>query len=84
MNIHTTTIHKIICNLTPEDRNILKILWWKSGVIALGAISSLFHNILLPVFRFHVKTKTNFSFRNKHLLETREIEITKVDCTFSK
>ena len=29
----TTTVHKWICNLTPENRDILKILW-KRGEIA--------------------------------------------------
>ena len=53
----TTTFNKWIFNLTPEVRDILKILW-KRGEIAprrncyLGAISTLFHNILLPVLRF--------------------------------
>ena len=42
----TTTFHKWIYNLTPEIRDILKILWKR------GAISPLFHNILLPVVRF--------------------------------
>ena len=47
------TFNKCICNLTPEVTDILKILW-KRGEIAPkeGAISSLFHNILLPVVRF--------------------------------
>ena len=42
----TTAFNKWICNLTPEGRDILKILWKR------GAISPLFHNILLPVLRF--------------------------------
>ena len=45
----TTIFNKCICNLTPEIRDILKILW-KGGEI--GAISPLFHNVLLPVLRF--------------------------------
>ena len=40
----TTTFHKRICSLTPEVRDILKILWKR------GEISPLFDNILLPVF----------------------------------
>ena len=44
----TAAFNKYICNLTPEVRDILKILW-KRGV---GAISPLFHNILLPDVRF--------------------------------
>ena len=45
----TTTFHKRICNLTPEVRDILKILW-KRGEIR--AISHLFYSILLLVVRF--------------------------------
>ena len=45
--IRTTTFNK--CNWTLEIRDILKILW-KRGEI--GAISPLFHNILLSVVRF--------------------------------
>ena len=41
----TTTFNKYMCNWTLEVRDILKILW-KRG------ISSLFHNIFLPVIRF--------------------------------
>ena len=42
----TTTFNKCICNLTPEVRDMLKILRKR------GAISPLFHNILLSVVRF--------------------------------
>ena len=42
----TSSFQKWICNLTPEVRDILKILW-KSG-----EISPLFHNILLPLVWF--------------------------------
>ena len=38
--------NKCICNWTLEVRDMLKILWKR------GAISPLFHNILLPVIRF--------------------------------
>ena len=50
------------CNLTPENRDILKILW-KRG----GPISSLFHIILLTVVivSCHVKTGSRFSLRDK-------------------
>ena len=41
----TTIFHKLVYNLTPEVRFILKILWKRE------AISPLFHNILLPVVR---------------------------------
>ena len=47
----TTTFNKYMFNWTLEVRDILKILW-KRGEIALGAISPLFHNIVLPVVRF--------------------------------
>ena len=47
---------------------------------SLGAISPLFHNILLPVLRFHVKTGTRISLRNKRLFEISEVEVTRVDC----
>ena len=48
----TITFNKGICNLTPEYRDILK----------KGAISPLFHNILLPVLRF---TGARISLRDK-------------------
>ena len=41
---------------------------------SLGTISSLFHNILLPVNRF----------RDKRLFEISEVEITRVDCKCSR
>ena len=40
----TATFHKLICDLTPEVRDILKILWKKELFFL--------HNILLPVVRF--------------------------------
>ena len=47
---------------------------------SLGAISPLFHNILLPVLDYHVKTETRISLRHKRLFEISEVEITRVDC----
>ena len=47
--IRKPTLDKHICNWTLEGRDVLKILW-KRGEI--GAISPLFHNILLPVVIF--------------------------------
>ena len=47
--IRLITFNKYVCNLTPEIRDILKILW-KRGE---KAISPLFHNIFY-LFRFHV------------------------------
>ena len=44
--IRKTTFNKYIFNWTLEGRDILKILWKR------GAISPLFHNIVLPVVRF--------------------------------
>ena len=41
--IQTTTSHKWICNLTPENRDILKILWKRGEML-----SPLFHIIFLP------------------------------------
>ena len=48
---------------------------------SLGAISPLSHNILLPAFRFYVKTGTRISLRDKQLFEISEFAITRVDCT---
>ena len=48
-----TTFNKWICNLTPEVRNIyIYNNVEKRRNCSLGAISPLFHNILLPVLRF--------------------------------
>ena len=43
---------------------------------SLGAISPLFHNILLPFGR----SGTRFSLRDKRLFEINEFEITRVNC----
>ena len=44
----TTTFHKLICNLTPEVRDALKILWERGEIAPKeGAISPLFHTVLL-------------------------------------
>ena len=72
----TTTFHKYICKLTPEVRDILKILWNRGEIAPLenivekrrnwskGAISPLFHNILLPVGRFSCLNRDqNFTSR---------------------
>ena len=71
----------MICNLTPEVRDILRILW-KRGEIALGAISPLstiFCHLLLD---FHVKTGTGLSPREKQLFQINEAEIKNVDCKY--
>ena len=51
---------------------------WNRGEI--GAISPLFHNIMLPVVRFYVQVGTRFSLRDKQLFEICEVEITSVNC----
>ena len=48
--------------------------------MSLGAISPLFHNILLPILDFNVKSGTSFSLRDKRLFEISEVEITRVHC----
>ena len=42
--------------------------------------STIFHYLMLD---FYVKTGIRFSFRDKRLFEITEIEITRVDCTYS-
>ena len=74
----TIIFHKRICKLTPEDRDILKILW-KRGEILL--FSTIFCYLLLDV---RVKTGTTFSLRDKRLFDISEVEITRVDCNFKK
>ena len=76
-----TTFHKYeifltwICNLTPEDRDILKILW-NRGEIApyeqFFLFSTIFCYLLLDI---PVKTRTRLSLRDKRLFEK-----TSVDC----
>ena len=48
----TATFNKCMCNLTPEVRVILKNIVEKRRNCSLGALSPLFHNILVPVVRF--------------------------------
>ena len=49
----TTAFNNSICNWTFEVRDMLKILWKREEIApSLGAISPLFHNILLLVIRF--------------------------------
>ena len=47
----TTTFNKLICNLTPAVRDIIKNTVEKRRNCSSGAISPLFRNILLPVLR---------------------------------
>ena len=69
----TTTLNKWICNLTPEDRDILKILW-KRGEIAPKEQFLLFSTIFCYlILDFHAKTGTRISLRDKQLLEISEV-----------
>ena len=73
----TTKFNKWICSMTPEVRDILKILW-KKGEIAL-LFSTIFCYLFLD---FHVKTGTGISLRDKRLFEISEFEIARVNCTW--
>ena len=65
----TTAFHKWICNLTPEVKDISKILW-KRGEIApkerFLLFSTIFCYLLLD---FHVKTGIRFSLRDKRFFK---------------
>ena len=80
-NNRTTAFQKWICNLTPEVKKYIENIVEKWRNCSLGAISPLFHNILLPVINFYVKTGTRFSLRDKWLFEISEVAITRIDCT---
>ena len=60
---------------------MLKILW-KRGEISpeeqFLLISTIFCYLILD---FYVKTRIKFSFPDKRLFVTTEVEITRVDCT---
>ena len=77
-----TTFHKWICNLTPEDRDVLKILW-KRGEIApmerFLLFSTIFWYLLLQL---HVIPGIRFSLRDKRLFEISEVEITRVNSIY--
>ena len=65
----TATFHKWICNLTPEVRDILKILWKREEIAPKKQFllfSTIFYYLLL---HFHFKTGTRFSLRDKQLFE---------------
>ena len=71
----TTTFNKWICTLTPEVRDILKILW-KRGEIAPKEQFLLFSTIFCYLsLDFHVKTGTRISLQDKVLFEISEVEI---------
>ena len=48
----TFTFNKWICNLTPEVKKYIENIVEKTRNCSVGAISPLFHNILIPVVRF--------------------------------
>ena len=73
----TTIFHKWTCNLTPEIRDVVKILWKREEKCFF--FPTIFCYLLLD---FHVKTWTRFSLRDKRLFEISEVEITRVDCLF--
>ena len=54
---------------------------WKRGEIApqehFLLLSTIFCYLMLD---FYVKTRINFSLRDKRLFEITEVEITRVDC----
>ena len=77
----TTTFNKWICNLTSEVKGYIENIVEKRRNCSLGAIPPLFHNILIPLLDFYVRTGTRFSLRDKRLLEISVVEITRVDCT---
>ena len=77
-----TTFNKGICNLTPEVRNMYKIMW-KKGEIAPMEQFLLFSTMFCYLFLdFHVKTGTRIALLYKRLFEIREFEISRVDCTW--
>ena len=79
-----TTFNKYVCNLTPEVRDILKILRKRGEIV--GAISPLSHNSFYLLLDFHVKAGTRFLLREKQLFKISEVEITRINCmcTFRK
>ena len=80
----TTKFHKWTCNLTPLVRNIC----WKYCGKGKKFISQEQFLLFSPIFcylmlDFYVKTRIRFSLRDKRLFEITEVEITRVDCTYS-
>ena len=66
--------------MTPEVRDILKILW-KRGEIAPKEEFLLFFTIGYYLFLdFHIKIGTIFSLRDKRSFEISDAEIKRVDC----
>ena len=78
--IRTTTFHKSICNLTPEDRDTLKILWKREEIAPEEQLLPFFTIFWYVLLDFHAKTGTRVSLRDKRLFEISKAEITRVDC----
>ena len=80
----TTKFHKWTCNLTPLIRNIMLKLLWKRGKIApeeqFLPLSTIFYHLMLD---FYVKTGIRFSLGDKRLFEITEVEMTRVDCSYT-
>ena len=72
----TTIFHKWICDLAPEVRDLLKILWKRGTLFFSPFPQYLAKHCLISM----LKTRTRFSLRDKRLFEISEVEITKVDC----
>ena len=79
-----------ICNLTPEVRDILKILWetgemtpkycGKAEKWLLWSHFSSFPQYFVTCYKISMlKTGTKFSLRGMRLFEVSEVEITRVD-----
>ena len=56
----------MICILTPEVGDILKILWER------GEIAPSFPQFFVTRLDFHIKTGTRLSLRNKQLFENKQ------------
>ena len=76
----TITFHKRICNLTPEVRDILKILWKREEIAPEEQFLLFFIIFCYLLLDFHVKTGTRFSLPDKRLFEISKVEIRTVDC----
>ena len=50
----TTTFNKCICNLTPEVRDILKILWKRGGIAPLEQFIHFSTMFLYLLLDFHI------------------------------
>ena len=83
----TTPLHEWICSLTPEIRDILKILWKRREIAPKNIVEkrrncSSFPQYLVTLLDSHVKTGTRFSLRGKRFSEISEVDITRVVCMY--